>query len=97
MAQGLLTGNIRVKNIKWLFGAAITLSLDQFLDHLVAESWLGSYYGFIARPCESNDNLWEILCPEVVHKTQVTTTWLTNFVANLPEGTKIDIGGFKNV
>lgn len=88
--------NLRITpNLDWFFLHAVNLSPNDFVEHVAKEAWLG-YHGFMARHC-SDTNLWEILCPEIVHKTQVTAEWLTNFVATLPEGTKINLGGFKNV
>ena len=82
-------------NYQWLFDNALLLDLKKFLSHVSGLTWKTTY-GFVARPCQGTD-LWEILCPSIVHKTRVTTEFLTDFAANLPEGTKIDIGGFKNV
>ena len=83
--------------MSWYFENATFLTLETFLEHIDMESDWGNH-GFNARPANyGSSNDWEILCPALVHKVQITCEYLTQFVAKLPEGTKINIGGFKNV
>jgi len=90
-----------IDNLQWLFDNAHLMDRDAFLEHTAGSKWL-SDCGFLARPWTANPNsgevdFWEILCPAAVHKTRVSTKFLTEFIADLPEGTKINIGGFTNV